>query len=136
MKASHKYDDIINQPHHRSTVHPQMSNYDRAAQFSPFAALTGHEEAIQETARLTDERQELDEYEKIRIDEKLREIGKNPKQEVVITYFQPDGRKSGGAYITHSGKVKRIDEYEHVVIMEDGVRIPIENIWEIERRTR
>jgi len=128
------YDDIINLPHHTSTTHPHMSAYDRAAQFSPFAALTGHDAAISETARLTVTRVELDEYSKADLNQRLSIIqdrmDEQPK--VSITYFQPDQRKSGGAYITAAGCVKKIQEYEHTVVMEDDTNIPIDQIIAIE----
>ena len=133
-KDTHRYDDIINLPHHTSTKHPRMSLYDRAAQFSPFAALTGHDEAIKETARLTDEKAELDEDTKAMLNEKLQIIRENPNTDIAVTftYFVPDENKSGGTYISHTGSVKRIDEYQHTVIMKDKTVIPIEQIREIE----
>lgn len=133
MVNNKNYDDIINLPNPTSKKHPRMSLYDRAAQFSPFAALTGHDAAIQETARLTDEKMELDDDTLNRLNEQLNiirnHIGTN--ESVSITYFVPDDRKSGGAYVTHSGTVKKIDEYERVVVMSDKTRIPIEQISEI-----
>lgn len=128
------YDDIINLPNPTSKNHPRMSLYDRAAQFSPFAALTGHDDAIRETARLTDERMEQNEDTLNRLNERLNIIKNNigEKEAVSITYFVPDDRKSGGAYVTHSGFVKRIDEYEHTIIMTDKTKIPIEHISGIE----
>lgn len=131
-KAIHQYDDIINLPDHQSVTRPHMSNYDRAAQFPPFASLTGHDEAIKETARLTDRKIELDEYTKEDLNSKLQIIGDNPGTEVTITYFQPDEKKSGGAYLTISGCVKRIDEYEQTVIFTDRTAIPVEQISGIE----
>lgn len=129
-----KYDDIINLPNPTSKNHPRMSLYDRAAQFSPFAALTGHDDAIRETARLTDERMEPNEDTLNRLNEQLNVIKNNigQKEAVSITYFVPDDRKTGGAYVTHSGFVKRIDEYERTVIMTDKTKIPIEYISMIE----
>lgn len=131
---SHKYDDIINLPHHVSKKHPQMSLHDRAAQFSPFAALTGHKEAINETARLTDEKQILSEDVIAKLNEQLNLIKENigTNQTVTITYFVPDDKKSGGAYISHIGVVKKIDEYNHTVIMTDKTVIPIEQISEMQ----
>ena len=124
------YDDIINLPHHVSKKHPQMALQDRAAQFSPFAAVTGHEEAIEETARLTDERIVLDEDEKMMLDERLQEIkehlSEHPK--VGITYFKPDSVKDGGAYETVSGHVKKIDEYERLIVLEDGTRVKVDEL--------
>ena len=131
---SHKYDDIINLPHHVSKKHPQMSLHDRAAQFSPFAALTGHKAAINEIARLTDEKQILSEDVIAKLNEQLNLIKENigTNQTVTITYFVPDDKKSGGAYISHTGVVKKIDEYNHTVILTDKTVIPIEQISEIQ----
>ena len=131
---SHKYDDIINLPHHVSKKHPQMSLHDRAAQFSPFAALTGHKAAINETARLTDEKQILSEDVIAKLNEQLNLIKENigTNQTVTITYFVPDDKKSGGAYISHTGVVKKIDEYNHTVILTDKTVSPIEQISEMQ----
>ena len=131
---SHKYDDIINLPHHVSKKHPQMSLHDRAAQFSPFAALTGHKAAINETARLTDEKQILSEDVIAKLNEQLNLIKENigTNQTVTITYFVPDDKKSGGAYISHTGVVNKIDEYNHTVILTDKTVIPIEQISEMQ----
>lgn len=128
------YEDIINLPHHVSQRHPQLPLGDRAVQFSPFAALTGHAAAIQETARITDERIELDEDAKCVLDEKLRIIQEHmdERPEVSITYFRPDAKKAGGAYITATGWVKRIDMFERVVFLKPDKLIPIEDIYEIE----
>ncbi len=128
----HKYDDIINLPHHVSTKRPRMSMIDRAAQFSPFAALTGYDAAVKETARLTDQKRDLDDYEKVALDEKLRIAQEYSDTDITITYFKPDDRKSGGSYITATGKVKKIDNYERCVVLLDGLRIPIDDIMEIE----
>lgn len=129
-----KYDDIINLPHHRSDKHPQMSLHDRAAQFSPFAALTGHSDAVKETARLTDRKVELDEGTKEYLSAKLTLIEDNldEQPEVSITYFVVDERKSGGAYITTNGVVKKINEYEHSIMMQDRTVIPIDDILSID----
>ena len=131
---SSPYDDIIYLPHPVSTKHPQMSVTDRAAQFSPFGALTGYDAAIKETARLTEERVELDEEEKLRLDDKLRMIQEViiEQPELLVTYFQADSRKSGGCYITISGFVKKIDVYEQVLVLTEGIQIPIRDIYEIE----
>lgn len=130
----HRYDDIINLPHPTSNRHPRMPLYDRAAQFSPFAALTGHDAAIKETARLTDEKLELDEDVKARLNEKLQIIKENIGTDVTvfITYFVPDEKKSGGTYASCTGSVKRMDAYEHRIIMNDNTVIPIEQIYEVE----
>ncbi len=129
---SHKYDDIINLPHHVSTKRPRMSLIDRAAQFSPFAALTGYDAAVKETARLTDQRIELDEYEKAALDERLRISVELGSSEITVTYFKPDERKAGGAYIAATGSIKKIDSYERLVVMKDGLKIPIDEISSIE----
>lgn len=129
-----EYDDIINLPHHVSATHPPMTAINRAAQFSPFAALTGYETAIKETARLTDERVELDEYTKEILNHRLQILSDQLKEypEIVITYFRPDIKKDGGAYITTTVRVKKIDIYERVVIVTDGTAIPIDEIISIE----
>lgn len=128
------YDDIINLPHHVSTTHPHMTVIDRAAQFSPFAALTGFDAAIKETARLADKRVELDEYIKDALNDRLQIIADRIKEhpEITITYFQPDAKKSGGAYVTAIGTAKKIDEYERVVTMANGTVIPIDEIISID----
>lgn len=131
-KDTHRYDDIINLPHPTSANHPRMSLYDRAAQFSPFAALTGHDAAIKETARLTEQKIELSEDTISQLNEKLQIVADHLETEVTITYFVPDERKSGGAYVSYTGIVRRIDDYEHTLIMTDKTVIPIEQISEIE----
>ena len=129
-----EYDDIINLPHHFSTTHPHMTVIDRAAQFSPFAALTGYDAAIKETAALTDERVELDQYMKDVLNDRLQIIAERIKEhpEIVITYFQPDTKKNGGAYVTAISMAKKIDKYERVVVMLDGTAIPIDEIISID----
>lgn len=131
---NHKYDDIINLPHHVSKKRPQMLLRDRAAQFSPFAALTGHKAAINETARLTDEKQILSEDVIAKLNEQLNLIKENIGTNLIvtITYFVPDDRKSGGAYISNTGVVKKINEYNHTVILTDNTVIPIEQISEMQ----
>lgn len=128
-----KYDDIINLTHHISKKHPRLSIEQRAAQFAPFAALTGYGDAIKETTRLTEDRIELNEEEKESLDKKLQDlkskISTNPQ--VTITYFVPDIKKSGGKYITKIGDLKKIDEYKKIVILEDKTIIPIKEIIEI-----
>lgn len=125
-----RYDDIINLPHPVSQRHPQMSLADRAAQFSPFAALTGLDAALQETARLTDQRITLDEYEQAKLDKTLQALREAVPQHpaVEITYFQPDARKAGGQYVTSVGHVKRIAEYEQQLILTEGTSIPLAEI--------
>ena len=131
---THNYDDIIQLPHPTSTKHPRMSLYDRAAQFSPYAALTGHEEAIEETARLTQEKMELDDDEKERLNKKLQMLQENRNKDILvtITYFSPDERKEGGTYVSYTGRVKKIDGYKQTLIMKDNTVIPLEQIREIE----
>jgi hypothetical protein len=128
------YDDIIHLPHHVSTTHPHMAAIDRAAQFSPFAALTGYDAAIKETARLTDQRVELDEAMKEALSNKLQMVADRLKErpEIAITYFQPDGKKNGGAYVTVINTVKKIDVYERIVVMTDGKVIPVDEIISID----
>lgn len=129
----HRYDDIIHLPHHVSATHPQMPAADRAAQFSPFAALTGHDDAMKETARLTDPRVELDENAKELLNKKLWYVQAmlTEQPEITVTYFRPDEAKDGGRYITAKGKIKKIDVYGHFLFMLDGLRIPINDIIEI-----
>ena len=131
---THRYDDIIDLPHRQSPTRPRMSRLSRAAQFAPFAALTGHDAAILETGRLTDAFTELDESRKAELDDKLRYIMRHlrEKPEMTIMYFQPDGKKEGGAYRGITGVVRKIDEYEKVVIMENQAIIPVNRIFEIE----
>lgn len=130
----HRYDDIINLPHHVSPKHPQMAPLDRAAQFSPFAALTGHETAIKETARLTDERVELDENSKELLDMRLQIIREHlaEKPEVTVTFFEPDQKKSGGTYVTVTGYIKKIDEYAGKLVFEDGISVLMADVTAIE----
>jgi hypothetical protein len=111
-----------------------MPLHDRAAQFAPFAALTGHEEAIKETARITEERINLDESADEKINEKLREISQSleEKKNIAITYFKPDSRKKGGAYLTDVGMVKEIDVNEKVLLMDSGMKIAMEQIIGVE----
>lgn len=128
-----EYDDIINLPHPVSKNHPRMSLWNRAAQFAPFAALTGYGAAIDETARQTDVQKDLGEYELDELNRKmallLEEITDNPA--VTIVYFEPDRRKSGGAYRTLTCRLKSLDEAEHVLLTTDGQKIPLAGIVEI-----
>ncbi len=129
-----EYEDIIHLPHHVSKKHSQMSMSARAAQFSPFAALTGYDAAVEETARLTDRRIELDEYEARHLDERIQMLSKHLQEhaEISITYFLPDARKDGGEYITITGSVKKIDNYERRIIMIDGTLIPIHDVIKVD----
>ena len=134
LKNTAKYEDIIYLEHPVSKTHPQMPRIDRAAQFSPFAALTGHDAAIKETARLTDERVELDENAKSILNEKFQLIMERLDQRplVMITYFRPDLKKEGGSYTTISGQVKKFDEYIRAMVMTDGKTILVDDIFDIE----
>ena len=129
-----RYDDIINLPHHVSKTHPQMSMHDRAAQFSPFAALTGHSDAAQETARLTQEESTLSEDVIEGINRKLASLkarlSENP--DVKITFFIQDSRKSGGRYQTTQSTVRKIDESSQILVLDDGTAIPFMHIRYIE----
>ena len=151
------YDDIIHLPHPTSKVHPRMSRADRAAQFSPFAALTGHRTAIAETARLTDQRMDLDEDTRAELDRRqavlltepqieldedameeldwkqsllLDHIGERP--EVTVTWFQPDGRKEGGNYITAVGRLEKLDVLGRRMILANGTKIALDKIIDIQ----
>lgn len=132
---TNKYDDIIDLPRHVSKKRPQMPVSDRAAQFSPFAALTGFDQAVKETSRLTDERIELDDHMKEALNHKLQIIGEQLEDhsEIAITYFRPDKEKEGGSYVTCKSRVKKIDEYERLVHMEDKTVIAIDEIINIDR---
>ena len=128
------YDDIIHLPHPTSKNRPRMSIHDRAAQFSPFAALSGHAAAIAETARLTDRKLELNEDTRAELDRRqailLEHISERP--EVTVTWFCPDEKKAGGAYVTTTGRLKKIDEIERVLVLTDGARIPLEDVAGLE----
>ena len=128
-----KYEDIIHLPHHSSTVRPRMSREARAAQFSPFAALTGYEEAVRETARQTDMKSVLTDDEKEQINEKFLMLleCKEQKPRICVTYFVEDEKKEGGAYVCVAGNFKQIDVVERILCFTDGQRIPIEQIREI-----
>ena len=128
-----EYDDIIDLPRPKSK-HEPMPMGDRAAQFSPFAALTGYEDAIDETARLTDARVELGESAVEELERALAGIAAriSERPDVTVTYFVPDGRKSGGAYVTRAGALKRIDEAEREIVFADGTRIAVWDIVSIE----
>ena len=131
---NHQYDDIINLPHYVSPTRSRMSMIDRAAQFSPFAALTGYDAAIKETGRLTDQRIELSEDSRAALDRKqqllVECLADHP--EVSVTYFIPDERKSGGAYVTVTGIVKKVDDYQRLLLLTDGTKIPLDDILDLE----
>lgn len=139
MKAEkdiHAYDDIIGLPRPFSKKHPPMPPENRAAQFSPFAALTGYDDLIDETARLVDRKLELDEGEKEAIGRRLNEIESRVPEEpcVTLSYFVPDLFKAGGRYVLVSGPVKKIDSVEGVLLLKSGERIPFEDILTVEIR--
>ena len=129
-----KYDEIIKLPHHVSKTRPQMPMSDRAAQFAPFAALTGYDSAIKETERLTDERIELDEEAltalNMRYQLLMDALDEEPKVE--ITYFEPDARKAGGEYVSVIGAVKKVDDFERLITMQDGTKIPMGDVLSID----
>ena len=131
---SNPYNDIIDLPHHVSTVHTHMSLHDRAAQFLPFAALTGYDDAIKETGRLTQERISLSENEIESLNERLHILSQeqNSHPKISVTYFVPDEKKAGGAYETAEGCVKCIDEYRGVLVMTDGRQILMEDMIELD----
>lgn len=132
--SSKEYGDIINLPHPESRKHKRMSMRDRAAQFSPFAALTGHDAAIKETARLTNAFVDLDDTMKTSLDEKLILIleKSDEKLPVTITYFMKDERKSGGSYEVAEGWIRKVDFYERVIVMEDRSRISLDHVVDID----
>jgi len=134
LQITHKYDDIIGRPHPVSDRRPGMPIADRAAQFSPFAALTGYDGVIAETGRLTDAPIELDECAKEMLNEKLLDLLEKLEQEprVSVTYFCPDKRKAGGAYVSVTGDLRRIDPIEKLLLLTDGTVIPIERIYRLE----
>ncbi len=129
-----KYEDIINLPHKQSSRRPQMSRIDRAAQFAPFAALTGYDDAIKETGRLTDDEVDLSEETLNQLNLKFRVLLEmvDKDVEVAITYFVPDQSKSGGTYVTARGCIKKFDEYERLITMSDRIKIPMDKVLSIE----
>ena len=129
-----KYREIIDLPHHVSKTRPQMPMSDRAAQFAPFAALTGYDAAIKETGRLTDERIELDEEALTDLNMRYQLLvdALDEEPEVEITYFKPDERKSGGEYVTVTGTVKKVDDFERRITMQDGSKIPMDDVLSID----
>lgn len=128
-----RYADIINLPHHVSKKHPQMPTSDRAAQFSPFAALTGYDEAVKETAQHTESRVELSDDQKAIINDKIVKVKDNIARRIVIeiTYFVADERKQGGFYITVKGTAEKVDEFKRIIFLEGEVSIPIDDILDI-----
>ncbi len=134
MSKEFPYEDIIDLPPYISKKHPQPTMMERAARFAPFAAITGYEEMVLEEARVTEERMDLDEDTLATLNERLnwikRILSEEPK--VRITYFQPDAKKAGGSYLSAEGIVKQIHEFEHLLILTDGRKIPIDEISNIE----
>ena len=129
---NHSYDDIINLPNPTSKNHPRMSLHDRAAQFAPFAALTGHKQLIQETQRLTEDKKELDENKKSILNQKLLYFIET-KEKIKITYFKKDQKKSGGDYLTTIQRIKKIDSIYQTITLQNGQIIKMEDIYEIEQ---
>ena len=129
-----KYDDILNMPHHVSSTRPQMSMHDRAAQFSPFAALVGYDDAVKETARLTNEKLELTADKITDLNQKIAFLTEHADErpEITIEYFISDEKKTGGKYVTLSGNFRRIDEYNHNMVFVSGEEIPLNDIFMIE----
>ena len=128
------YSDIINLPHHVSHNHPQKPMMARAAQFAPFAALTGYDTVIHETARQTDKQVELEEYDNERLNRIFSELMDSLEEHpmVTVSYFKPDEHKAGGAYVTVTGQLKKVDTYEQLMVMENGTAIPIGNIMDLQ----
>lgn len=134
MNDEHKYDDIINLEHHVSTKHSRMSLENRSAQFAPFSALTGYEEAVTEEARVTESRIDIDEEAKIEVNEKLNYIMKHLDKNIIVsvTYFEKDKKKQGGSYKTIKGIIKKIDDSRKTIEMQTGEIIKIEELKKIE----
>lgn len=128
------YDDIISLPHPTSSRHPRMLISDRAAQFSPFSALAGHSAALTETARLTDRQIELSDDDKAVLDQKQRILLEHIKEcpEITVTWFRPDEKKDGGQYITTTGRLRRIDEFNQVLILVDDIKIPLTHVVDLD----
>lgn len=134
MTESEKnYGDIISLPRPISKKHPPMSLEARSAQFAPFAALTGYEEEVRETERVTTQKKEIDEHIKMLLDEKLNKLEtiRKTNPEVSFTYFTPDAKKEGGSYITITGYIKKIDKINKIIYLKDGNKIPIKEIINI-----
>ena len=131
---NNRYNEIINLPHHVSKTRPQMPMSDRAAQFAPFAALTGYDSAIKETGRLTDEKIEMDEEALNILNMKFQILvdSLDDEPEVTFTYFKPDERKAGGTYLEVTGTVKKVDDFERLIVMQNGTKMPMDDILNIE----
>lgn len=133
MSTWEKYKDIIDLPYPKGSKHTRMPVGDRAAQFAPFAALTGFGAVLKETERITEKRIELDDYEKEKLNGKMRLVLEERKLHpaITVTFFVPDEKKDGGAYVTMSGHIKRVDEENHLLILEEGERVLLEDIYDI-----
>ena len=133
MRMNNRYDEIMGLPHHVSKPLPQMPMSDRAAQFAPFAALTGYDSAIKETGRLTGERIELDEEALTALNRKYQLLMDtlDDAPEVTIIYFQPDERKAGGQYVSATGTVKKVDTFGRRILLQDGTRIPLDSVYDL-----
>ena len=133
MRMNNRYDEIMGLPHHVSKTRPQMPMSDRAAQFAPFAALTGYDSAIKETGRLTDERIALDEEALTALDRKYQLLmdALDDAPEVTIIYFQPDERKAGSQYVSATGTVKKVDTFGRRILLQDGTRIPLDSVFDL-----
>ncbi len=130
LNPTHQYDDIIDLPHHRSTRHPHMPVHNRAAQFMPFAALSGYDAIIAETARITQERITLSDDEKDALDKRLHNVllHKNTHPQVSLTVFEPDKYKSGGAYVTVEGYITRVDSERRTIVIDGHTPVLIDDI--------
>ena len=132
MKNYNDYNDIINLEHHVSALRSHMAQIDRAAQFSPFSALSGYEEAISETARMTDEKIILDDTRKAVLNEKLKLLLAHPDAVITFTYFKQDEKKQGGLYITEYGRIWKVNDQSRTILMQNKTCIPMDDIIEIE----
>ena len=132
--AMSKYDDIMSLPHHVSKTRPQMPMSDRAAQFAPFAALTGYDDAVKETGRLTEDKIELAESSLSALNAKIQllQMHLDEAPEITFTYFRPDERKAGGAYLTTTGTIKKLDAHERLIVLHDGTKLPMDDILDME----
>lgn len=128
---SGNYDDLLPLPHPTSKTHRRMSRQDRAAQFSPFAALTGYEAVVKEAARLTEKRRTLTEDEVTELDTQLR-LAVELDAEITVTWFRPDARKDGGNYVTSTGRIRKVDELERILTLDNGTRIPIQEVTSVD----
>lgn len=126
-----KYDDIINMEHHISKKHPQMSLENRSTQFAPFSALTGYDDEVEEVCRYTEEQKYIDEEKKEEINNKLQIIKQQKDKKVMIQYFEKDSKKEGGKYIKTEGKIKKIDDYQKAIYMDNNKKILLDNIINI-----